>query len=168
MLLIKKKQLKVYLPDETINKLRTFIWNKYPSYNKGPLSIEVNEAILRHISLDNIRQQTTNPKQSHRIDLIQLREQITDFMVDEGYWPEGIRSTIVEKHLRQAIIAIKNLKNDPEDTRTPDKWIKRMLIAGIIKKYGVHAYMLCNAEEELKANQQASVLLPVEQSQQSI
>lgn len=165
----KSKQFKVYLPVDTINKFRTFISMKYPSYNKGLLSVEVNAALLRYMELDNIQQQAANSRHNHnhKIGLIQLREQIIDFMIDEGYGLDGVRPTIVEKHLRLAIIAIKNLKNDPEDTRTPDKWIKRMVTAGIIKKYGVHAYMFCNAEEDLMANQQTSVLTPAEQSQQS-
>ena len=120
-----------------------------------------------HWTTYNNKQQTRRHNYNQNTGLIQLRERIIDFMVDEGYWPDGVRPTILEKHLRLAIIAIKNLKNDPKDTRTPDKWIKRMLLAGIIKKYGVHMYVFCNAEEDLMANQQTSALTPVERSQQS-
>jgi hypothetical protein len=166
---IKRKQFKVYLPVDTIIRFRTFINKKYPSYNKGLLSVEVNAALIRHMALDNIQQQAANSRHNYNQNtgLIQLRERIIDFMVDEGHWPDGVRPIILEKHLRLAIIAIKNLKNDPKDTRSPDKWIKRMLLAGIIKKFGVHTYVFCNAEEDLMANQQTSVLTPVEQSLQS-
>jgi hypothetical protein len=123
-----------------------------PFFSKGLLSAEVENALQHYIvRLRNNRrskQHSATDMQTARLeqDIKELKEGIITFMVSEGYWDDysTTTQTIIKKHLREAILYVRNIK----DNRQVNIWIRRLYDAGLLEGVGRDLYKFCNNDDD--------------------
>lgn len=145
-----KEQLHILISSSVLDNFRKELTVNKTFWRRGEFTNEIENAIKNHTVLlrtRNKQTQSTNLVQNDSFGLVQVRDDIFNFMIDKEYWKEPMRY-ITEKHLKESIEILKG-RTGPADKRTINSWIRKLKIGGIIEQSGVHEYMFCDLETEV-------------------
>jgi len=124
-----KTKLQVWIPNTLNEKFRELIARKYPKYEKGLLSYEVEMALRHWLSLhtraqSQVLRNPPNPKPKVYL----IFSSVKDWLLRNYYEELKSGQQIPLKHIREAIIAVRGA-----DTRTVKKWLDTFHKMGLIK-----------------------------------
>jgi len=132
MRIMKKVALLVYISRETDRKLREFIALTYRRFEKGLLSHEVERAIQHWIAMHtNAQTQLTGKGPNPTPLVVQAYQSVKRYLMRNYYMELPPGSVVVEKHLREAIMATRG-----SDPRTVKKWLRTFTAFHLIKHLG--------------------------------
>ena len=135
----KKVPLYVFVPEELAARLRRFIALKHQTTEKGLLSLEVEQAIMKHLAVQSTQQQNTQIKRSDSqqnqiLKVKKVMEDIQKYLLESELYVD-IPQFILEKHLDQAIANLRGV-----DKRTIKIWKQNLEQYGHIRKSGLSMY----------------------------
>jgi hypothetical protein len=127
--LVRKVQIKCYIPEDLNDELRQLIQEKYKYYTRGLFSWEVEQAIRHWLAVHKEAQgakiiNPVNPRHEISVVFVQVKQYLLKKYYDELH--PG--ATIPLKHLEEAIGAVRG--NDP---RTVRKWLELFHRFGLVK-----------------------------------
>ena len=132
MMITKKVALLVYISENVADKLRELIALKYRRFQKGLLSWEVEQALSHWIALHTKAQRGLIAKAPNPTpNAVRVFYEIKHYLLSKYYEELPAGSTVLDKHLREAIMAVRG-----SDPRTVKKWLKTLSKFHLIKHLG--------------------------------
>jgi len=148
-----KIQIHCTIPKDFDTEFRDLVARLEGPWKKGSYGKHLAMAIKEYVTSHNKQQQIAKNEQNadpKRKEIMKTRE-VMEKIRKEIFW-KGIeinRGTgIPEKLLLDAIIKVKNLKNNPGDRRTPYKWIRKLIEYEFIHKKGFNMYEVLDTGQD--------------------
>jgi len=127
-----KVKLQVYISRDTDRKLREFIALMYRKFEKGLLSWEVERAIKHWIAMHtNAQTQLKGEGPNPTPRVVQAYQTVKRYLMSNYYMELPPGSIVVDKHLREAIMATRG-----SDPRTVKRWLRTFTAFRLIKHLG--------------------------------
>ncbi|MEM2612588.1 MAG: hypothetical protein QXJ45_08250 [Thermoproteota archaeon] len=128
---VKKEKILITIRKDLVDKFRSLLMQKYPKYEKGILSYEVELALNYWINL-HTKAQSSETSKINPINptpkVLTVFLTVKDYLLRKYYDELHPGSQVIDIHLREAIANVRGA-----DERTIKKWLKRFTENKLIK-----------------------------------